>query len=134
MCQQYNCGRDQRNVFVSFLKEAALLQVQQHLQRSGHHWGLTPEKIEDLMTIAAQELEFDGDVPPLIHMIAAVVTLVVSGGGTCSGGAAAAISATLSLDSDLVACQRFCCVGVVVATVVAAVVPVVAAAAVVAVV
>jgi hypothetical protein len=134
MCQRHNCGRDQRNVFVSFLKEAALLQVKQHLTRSGHHWGLTPEQIEDLMTVAAHEVEFDPDVPPLIHMIAAVVTVVVSGGGTCSGGAAAAISATLSLDSDPVACQRFCCVGVVVATVVAAVVPVVAAAAVVAVV
>jgi hypothetical protein len=68
------------------------------------------------------EVRRDG---PQLHMVTAMVKVVVSGRGITVETVVAAVSATLSLVSDLVACQRFCCVGVMVATVVAAVVPVV---------
>jgi hypothetical protein len=44
---------------VSYLKDKALEQVHKHLKRSDHHYGLSAEEIENLMTIAAIEIKFD---------------------------------------------------------------------------
>jgi hypothetical protein len=47
----------------SYPQEAVHETVQHHLRNSGHHYGLSGKEIEDLMTVAMTETEFDPDVP-----------------------------------------------------------------------
>jgi hypothetical protein len=73
----------------SYHKDALLVRVDHHLRNSVLHKGLTSLQVEELMTEAAHQVEFDPDVRPATHGI--------SNGD--SGG---------SSFSDLVACQRPC--------------------------